>query len=211
MAKIYAFDFDLIENDEIEEALESAPYYPMDTNADFKKLLTRAIGIVHAIPSKLHRAPGERNQIVIYFGRTSADSYKGVKGRWKNKERGHRYGVILGLVPTKTIRDLEADTIKIFSTIEDNDGLCIKKLDNLSIGSNGPLPASKESVLYLTWSFTAAGEIGKLPSDEIDYIGEKIYDQLASDISSRSIKDILRLTREYSHTVPVTWFNGHPE
>jgi hypothetical protein len=205
---IYAFDFDIVDNEELQTAIDRAPIFDLDSLQNFKRLLAHSIGAVHAVCMKLHQ-PSWRDQLVVYYGR-STDDAQNVLGRWKS--RGHRFGLVLGKVPTKEVHDAESDAIKLFSLIDQNDGLCIKKFDNLAKGGNGPLPSSKWSTLYLTWYFDRNSiELFKLTLDEVNDLADEAYDDLTWDLSTRTIRDILRLTRSYSHLIPLRWYPGHPE
>ena len=207
-----AFDIELTENFELQGEIERVKFFEINKAIDLKRIIFHAIATVHTIVPSLFRGY-DQSELVIYFGRAGATP-DNVINRWKSSlhNRNHRYGVILGKCLTSEIRDLEADVLKIFNVIDSNNGLCIKRLENLSMGSNGQLPNSRESILYLTWDFdNYPGIISKLSTSEMDQLSREIQEEIIFDLSNSSIKEILKKTRDWGYRIPLKWHNGHLE
>ena len=104
------------------------------------------------------------------------------------------------------MRAAESDGIRIMRLLSDRDAICIKKFENVAIGSNGPLPSSPYSVLYLTWYFSSPGDIGRIPPGDIPDVASELKEDFINDLSTRSIRAILEATRRHSKVAPVRWF-----
>jgi len=72
----------------------------MNSKTDLKKVLVHSIGSAHAIASTLHGGKGD--QLVVRYGRAGA-AKENIISRWKSHRTnfGHRYGLVLAVVPTK--------------------------------------------------------------------------------------------------------------
>jgi hypothetical protein len=202
MRIVPAFDIDDVTAAAVSEAIERIPYFDLSTPQGVKKLLAHAIFAVHGAAARLFNGD-VRDQLVFYYGRSS-DEPSNVIGRWRS--RGHRYSILLGRVKTCDVRAAESDGIRIMRLLSDRDALCIKKFENVSLGSNGPLPSSPYSVLYLTWYFSSPGDIGRIPPSEISEVASELQDDFINELSVRSIREILEITRRHSQMAPVRWY-----
>lgn len=206
-----AFETEFIDTYEIEETIDSLKYYDCTNSREIKKLIFDTIKTVHAIGPKLFGEPN--NDLMIYYGRSSDDP-NGVKQRLKSsfRNRNLRFSTLLAITNTKEISKIERDIIKIFKFIDSHDALCVKELQNISSGSNGPLPNSKYSVLYLTFGFSRPVNVGKLTNFGIETVfNEIIDDDVLLDLDEKSIKEILGLTRLHSKRENLIWHPDHED
>lgn len=202
---LYGFNILDAEYYELDKAIDKSPKFNTASPEGLKRLLAHSIGTVHAIASKLHYIQN-RNQLVLYYGRTQ-DTAESLRGRWRS--RNHDHATILGRLPSSQVCEAEGNAIRLFKTLEAASGLCIKSIENLSSGSNGPLGSSRSSLLYLTWRFERAGATGKLSPIEVSELADQMYEDMTVDLAKQSLKTILNLTRTYSHLVPIQWYPGH--
>lgn len=206
-----AFETENVSNDEIEEVIYDLPTYNCSNSRELKKLIFDSIKTVHAIGPRLFGEPN--NDLMIYYGR-SPDHPTGVKNRLKSslKSKNLRFSILIAKILTKHISKIEKDIIKIFKLIDSHDALCVKELKNISGGSNGPLPESKYSVLYLTFGFSKPVNVGKLTNYGVNVVLEEILDDdVLLDLDEKSIKDILNLTRLHSKKETIIWHPNHED
>lgn len=206
-----AFETEFIDTYEIEETIDSLKYYDCSYSRETKKLIFDTIKTVHAIGPKLFGEPN--NDLMIYYGRSSDDPLR-VKQRLKNSfhYRNLRFSTLLGVTNTTDISDIERDIIRLFKFIDNHDALCIKELKNISSGSNGPLPNSRYSVLYLTFGFSRPVNVGKLTNYGIETVLNEINeDDVLGDLTKKSIKEILELTRRHSIRENLIWHPDHED
>ena len=207
MSKV-AYDIELFDDSwesQIKNGCERAGYY-----SNFYDMLLETILTIHGIPSLPLRPRVKHSDLEIYIGR----SHRGnVVNRLKSSmdERGHRFGVIVGEVPTELIEDVESAVLRVLKILKRNNRLCVADIKNKTVTSFGSLPETPDSLIYITF--------GTEPED--NFYGEtksssRIFQDIGEEASlllerpqMRKLKDVLSYISKRSESRPIWWHNDH--
>ncbi len=208
-----AFRIAEIEDEDLEESLNRVKKFPITSNQQITRLMVHAIGTIHKIAGHLH-GDDVHGRISLYIGRAGR---KSVRSRLEDssRKRLHVYGTVFARCNTDEVKDAETHAIRLFKLVKKNNGLCIKKFENIAGSGIGSLPDTPDSFLYMTWKVDSyEGDVNRLTPSEIkDIIDEvrenELYENSLGELSRQSLRTILELTRRRSSMVPLRWHRNH--
>lgn len=198
---LVAYQISKLHRAQLGEGLRRAPRYEYQ----MRRLIEHTIRSIHAITDLF--TDRERDEVQVYLGRSS-DTPDGVAGRWRShyESKGHRYGVVLCRVPTDIVGDVERVGTRILRGLDDRGKLCIA---NAAADARGPLPASDDSSLYMTWCFQRPRGIAKATMEDVRAIAAEVAASDSVDVSRATLEGGLGVLRRPSDFADIDWHDDH--
>ena len=153
----------------------------------FSAVGKHTIETIHAVP-RLYNVDG--SQVEFYLGRSGATP-KNVLQRLFNHftKKDHEGAIILARCQTSIALKWEDVAVKILNNLKVRNKLCVA---NIACSSVGRIPATEESIIYLTWKILKTPKkISLVKRNEIESIAQTVAGNINSRIRCSTIIDAL--------------------
>lgn len=194
-----------IARESIDDSIQSARHYRRFSDAG-----KHLIRLIHSIPDLYNNV--SRDKIEIYIGR-AGKSYNHVRSRWRSHHNGtksHEGGLVAFTCSTSDVVGWEGACNKIVSRLTERGRLCIA---NILEAGGGQVPATEDSVIYITWKIISSKPIQVPTRNDITVIlnQNSIVDYaLQYNISTRALESALDpLSRPVLERTPIHWHYLH--
>jgi len=200
MASTLAFTIDVAGEEQVLEAIKSAPQYGVKVAGAIK----HTIKTIHGLEN-LHRSC-QLNELEVYLGRTAASPGRLLQ-RWEyhRHNRKHKHAAVLFTCDMNRSLYLEELAINLLQELKNRGSLCVGNA-NIAKDSRGRVSTGTTAVIYMTWGKNAGDtEYEKPTMDVIREVADVVGGEMSTEVTKQQLQRGLMTLKRLTDKVKLAW------